>query len=143
MNHTMSHIWLGSRKWVFRHGQVLSQKPGHPHIGTSLQEALNQRLSETELGFHFEIGTHQAPKTFILVQTDSKETPHSETRLLSSSLGQDLIGIQTFSIRYENRFSEILQFQLNNKTSGQPPKRGSKQQGAWLTGGGPDLVSMC
>ena len=46
----------------------------------------------------------------------------------------DLIGIQTVSIRYERRFSEILQFQLINKTSGPHPKRGRQQQGAWLTG---------
>ena len=53
----------------------------------------------------------------------------------------DLIGNQTVSIRYERRFSEILQFQLINKTSGPHPKRGREQQGAWSTG--PDLVPMC
>ena len=46
----------------------------------------------------------------------------------------DLIGNQTVFIRYERRFSKILQFQLINKTSGPHPKRGRQQQGAWLTG---------
>ena len=86
LNHTMTHIWVGSRKWVFKHDQVLGLPThawGQVCKRPSTKDFLKLMLSPLE------IGAHQASKTLTFVQTDSKQTSHSGTHLLSSFQRQD------------------------------------------------------